>query len=329
VKPREEHRGRKVEPDKAQALAKPRAGPDLAAIYRDAVRSRVLDGRFETWTRAGLLGFALPALEWGGVLAAAAAALRPVDWLFPSARESRMAVWRGLPLENFLAQHLGRELPGDGPKVLPAFPGAVADVARHVASVPGGPAAHLPQAVGAAQAMRLRRESAAVLALCSGAGVDEPDFHVALNFAGVWRAPVVVCVRLEPEERGGFDAAARGAAYGLECLALEGAELDTLPTALAEALGAGKPLLVAIQKPGKEDGGLASLRRRLGNGSRPDEAALTAEAERWCDAAFAAASSARLPAPASLTDRVYGSPPPALGEELAAALGGPVIPEDA
>ncbi|HUB06543.1 MAG TPA: thiamine pyrophosphate-dependent enzyme [Myxococcales bacterium] len=329
MKPREETRGRKAEQGKVQLPAKAAGKPDLAAIYRDAVRSRVLDGCFEAWTRAGLLGFALPALEWGGVLAAATAALQPADWLFPSARESRMAVWRGMPLEIYLAQHLGRELSGDGPKILPAFPGAVADAARRVASVPGGPASHLPQAVGAAQAMKLRKESAAVLAFCSGAAVDEPDFHVALNFAGVWQAPVLVCVRLEPDEQRGFDVAARGAAYGLEGLAVDGAELDALATDLAGALVEGKPRLVAVRKPGAEDGGLASLRRRLGNGSRPDDAALSREAERWCDAALASARAAHLPAPATLADGVYAVPPPALGEELAAALGGPVIPEDA
>ncbi|MHB8417641.1 MAG: thiamine pyrophosphate-dependent enzyme [Myxococcales bacterium] len=291
------------------------------------MRSRVLDDRFEGWIRAGWLGFSLPALHWGGVLAAAAAALRPDDWLFPAAREARMALWRGLPLSAFLAQQLGRELPGDG-RLLPAFPGAIADLERRVASIPAGPASHLPQAVGAAQAARLRKAGGAVLALCSGAAVDEPDFHVALNFAGVWRAPVVFGVRLEPEEAASFDAPARASAYGIEGAVAEGSDLAALSTSVAAALAGGKPLLLAVRRPSGDDGGLASLRRHLGNGSRPDDAALAVEAERWCDEAMEAARAAKLPAPTRLTEGVYATAPAELGEELAIALGRAPISED-
>ncbi len=322
----------RAESQRRAAAAKPQApaktGPDLLEVYRNAVRSRVLDQRLEAWAETGLIDFALPALEWGGVLAAAAAALRPGDWLFPSAREARMALWRGLPLDLFLAQQLGRELAGDGAKVLPAFPGLIADPARRVASVPAGPAAHLPQAVGAAQAARLRKEGSAVLAVCSGAAADEPDFHVALNFAGVWRVPFVLCVRLEPGEEERFDAASRAAAYGIEGTPVDGAELDGVALAVADALAAGEPRLLAVRRP-REDGGLSSLRQRLRNGARPDDVTLAAEAERWCDEAMAAARVARLPPPGTLIEGVYASPPPTLEDELAVALGAPAIREDA
>src|SRR5262249_34669936 len=49
----------------------------------------------------------------------------------------------------------------------------------------------LPQAVGAAYAARLRRTGDVVIAYLGDGATSEGDFHVAMNFAGVWKAPVV------------------------------------------------------------------------------------------------------------------------------------------
>src|ERR1700677_1296495 len=109
MKPRGETRSRPPEQRAVPTHAPPHASQQLAEIYRNTVRSRCLDERMASWAKAGQLGFHLPALEWGGPLAAVAAALEPEDWLFPGPREARMALWRGLELPAFLAQHLGLE----------------------------------------------------------------------------------------------------------------------------------------------------------------------------------------------------------------------------
>jgi len=52
----------------------------------------------------------------------------------------------------------------------------------------------LPQAVGAAWAMRARKTGAVSVAFLGDGATSEGDFHAAMNFAGVWRVPCVfVC----------------------------------------------------------------------------------------------------------------------------------------
>lgn len=296
--------------------------PALAGIYRNTVRSRCLDERMGTWAKAGQLGFYLPALEWGGPLAAAAAALGPEDWLFPGAREARMALWRGLGLPTFLAQHLGVEPPeaDPGPYYLPTLPGGIADVAHRIASIPGGPAAHLPHAVGAAWAAAHRKEKGCAVAICSAAALDSQDFHVACNFAGVWRSPVVFLVREDREDAATVEVEARAAAYGLAAARVKRNNLEGLWTTVQEALKRGRSgagaTLVDIEQPG-EDGGLGGLRKKLDNGSRPDDAALEAEAFAWCDQAWIAARAGARPGVERIVESVYAGVERHLVEELA------------
>ena len=52
----------------------------------------------------------------------------------------------------------------------------------------------LPQAVGAAWAAKLKKEDTVVMAYLGDGATSSSDFHVAMNFAGVFKAPVVfVC----------------------------------------------------------------------------------------------------------------------------------------
>ncbi|MBB0247342.1 pyruvate dehydrogenase (acetyl-transferring) E1 component subunit alpha, partial [Streptomyces alkaliphilus] len=56
-------------------------------------------------------------------------------------------------------------------------------------------ATQLPHAVGLARAARLRGDDVVALAMVGDGGTSEGDFHEALNFAAVWRAPVVFLVQ--------------------------------------------------------------------------------------------------------------------------------------
>jgi TPP-dependent pyruvate/acetoin dehydrogenase alpha subunit len=286
-----------------------------------------------SWAKAGQLGFHLPALEWGGPLAAVAAALEPEDWLFPGEREARMALWRGLELPAFLAQHLGLELAGAG--YLPTLPGGIADLAHRVASVPGGPAAHLPHAVGAAFAAVYRKEHVGAVAVCSAAALDSPDFHVACNFAGVWRVPVVFVVRGNREDAAAADLEARAAAYGLAAVHASGQDLEAVWKAVREALERGRAgagaTLVEIAQPDDSSGasGLSGLRKKLDNGSRPDDAALESEAFAWCDESWATAHTGARPGMERLVASVYAGPERHLAEQLADLIQAPTrLPED-
>ncbi len=186
--------------------------------------------------------------------------------------------------------------------------------------MPGGPAAHLPHAVGAAFAEAYRGGRGCAVAICSAAALDSPDFHVACNFAGVWRAPVLFLVRGDRQDAAAIDVEARAAAYGLTAARASGSDLEAVWTMSREALKRGRAgggaTLLEIGQP-EAVGGLDGLRKKLDNGSRPDDAALEREAFGWCDRAWEAARASARPGIERLVASVFAGPERHLTAELA------------
>ncbi|MHB1845952.1 MAG: thiamine pyrophosphate-dependent enzyme [Deltaproteobacteria bacterium] len=278
--------------------------PQQERLAREALRQVALDSRIERWAAQGLLPYPLLAGEWGPTLAAIGLALHPEDWLFPALREARAALVRGMPVEAYLAQALGLSIFNGA--ALPTLPGAISDVSHRVASVAGGSGAHLPHAVGAAMAARLRKVAEVALALCGEAAVASPDFHVACNFAGVFRAPALVCVRLEAGST--FDVEARAAAYGLTAARLDCSEPERLHAELSAIVertrGGGGAALLALTSPGPAEAVARGLCQRLGL----DWKAELGRLDQLLDVAFEAARAGGRAAADALTANVFASP---------------------
>ncbi|WP_041840927.1 pyruvate dehydrogenase (acetyl-transferring) E1 component subunit alpha [Actinoplanes friuliensis] len=114
---------------------------------------------------------------------AAAQVLTGDDWLFPTYRDTVAAVGRGVdPVEALTL------LKGDWHCGYDPYDHKVAPHATPLAT-------QLPHAVGVAHAARLRGEPTVVMAMCGDGGTSEGDFHEALNFAAVLKAPVVFFVQ--------------------------------------------------------------------------------------------------------------------------------------
>jgi 2-oxoisovalerate dehydrogenase E1 component alpha subunit len=170
------------------ALAPP---PGYAAppdeLLRDAYRRMVLGRRFDTQatalTRQGRLAVypssrGQEACQVGGVLA-----LRADDWLFPTYRDSVALVARGVDPVEVLTLLRGDWHCGYDPAALRVAPQCTPL------------ATQAPHAVGMADALRRRGTDGVVLAFTGDGGTSEGDFHEALNFAAVLRAPVVFLVQ--------------------------------------------------------------------------------------------------------------------------------------
>src|SRR4029079_9352270 len=50
----------------------------------------------------------------------------------------------------------------------------------------------IPQAVGAAWAMKKEKKPAIVVGFCGDGATSQPDFHAAMTFAAAFKAPVVI-----------------------------------------------------------------------------------------------------------------------------------------
>jgi TPP-dependent pyruvate/acetoin dehydrogenase alpha subunit len=103
---------------------------------------------------------------------------------------------------------------------------------------------HLPHAVGAAFAMKERGEDTAALVSFGDGGTSSVGFHSAMNFAGVWKAPVVfLCqnnqwaISCPSEEQTASESyAIKGVAYGVPGVVVDGNDLLAVRKAVLAAL---------------------------------------------------------------------------------------------
>jgi len=179
--------------DDQGAVADPALVPSLAAdewlrIYRGMLTIRTMDERLFGMQRQGRIGFYGEARGQEAAVIGSVAALDEQDWVLPALREAGAAIYRGLPLRSYVAQIFGNaDDPGLGHQ-LPCHPGTRAS--RYV-TMSSCIATQLPHAVGVAWAARISGDRAVALGYMGDGATSEADFHVALNFAGVHRLPVV------------------------------------------------------------------------------------------------------------------------------------------
>src|SRR6185503_13164456 len=77
----------------------------LALRFLEAMLfQRALDQRMLNLQRQGRIGFYGTARGQEGAAIGTGAAFEPGDWVFPALREGAVALWRGMPLEHYVAQ---------------------------------------------------------------------------------------------------------------------------------------------------------------------------------------------------------------------------------
>ena len=164
---------------------------DAARLYRGMMLERILDNRMLALQRQGRIGFYGPSIGQEAAIVGAAMAMEPDDWIVPQYREPGAALIRGMPLKDLICQFMSNS--GDPAKGR-QMPCHYVYAKGHYLSISSPVGTQIPHAMGIAWAMKLRKERAAVLVYFGDGATSTPDFHVAMNFAGVYRAPCVfVC----------------------------------------------------------------------------------------------------------------------------------------
>ncbi|MFD9428902.1 MULTISPECIES: thiamine pyrophosphate-dependent enzyme [unclassified Streptomyces] len=176
-------------PDRSpvRIIGTPRAAavrPALArSLHRRLVVGRGFNEQASTSARQGRLAVYPSSTGQEACQVAAASALRSTDWLFPTYRGTLAVHLRGTPADETLALLHGAVHSGYDP-----WRWRTAPLCTPLAT-------HLPHAVGLAHAARLRGDDMVALSLAGDGATSEGDFHEALTFAGVLRAPVVFLVQ--------------------------------------------------------------------------------------------------------------------------------------
>lgn len=155
----------------------------LVDAYRRMVIGRRFDAQATALTKQGRLAVypsshGQEACQVGGVLA-----LRPTDWLFPTYRDSMALITRDIDPVEALTLLRGDWHCGYDPKV------------HHTAPQCTPLATQTPHAVGLAYAAKRRGEDTVAMVFVGDGGTSEGDFHEGLNFAAVYRAPVVFLIQ--------------------------------------------------------------------------------------------------------------------------------------
>src|SRR5919206_3943185 len=228
----------------------------LLRLYREMVRLRTLDERMMTLQRQGRVGFYGACTGQEAATLASAIALEPSDWIFPALREAGAMLLRGFPLVPYLCQVFGNS--GDETKGR-QMPSHMASRRVNQVSWSSCIGTQLPQAVGAAMAARLRGDDTVVAAYMGDGATSSADFHVALNFAGVFRAPVVfVCqnnhwaISVPTQKQTASESIAlKASAYGFEGVKVDGNDAEevyvAVKAAVDKARGGGGPTLVECE----------------------------------------------------------------------------------
>lgn len=161
---------------------------DLRELYRLMLRQRLLDDLMLTLQRQGRIGFYGPATGQEAAVFGSGKALAPGDWVLPALREGGVALMRGYPLRDYLAQCFGNALDLTHGRQMPCHYGSRAQNQPTLSSVIG---TQLPHAAGVAWAMKLKRADTIAIGYLGDGATSENDFHTALDFAGRFTLPVV------------------------------------------------------------------------------------------------------------------------------------------
>jgi len=207
----------------------PRLSPDvLRRMLRAMVLTRAFDDRMFRAQRQGKTSFYMKSLGEEAVSIGAAFALQRDDMCFPSYRQQGILIgrdWDLVDMMNQIYSNKGDRLKG---RQLPIMYSAK-DASFF--SISGNLTTQVPQAVGWAMASAARGDTRIAASWCGEGSTAEGDFHAALTFATVYRAPVVLNVvnnQWAISSFAGFAGAesttfaARAVGYGIAGLRIDG-----------------------------------------------------------------------------------------------------------
>ena len=224
-----------------------RNAPNLVALYRWMALMRAYDAKAIALQRTGQIGTFASLLGHEAVNAGVASAMERDDVFLMTYRENGAQLMRGVTLKEMLLYWGGDERGSDFSGPRKDFPICITI------------AAHAPHAVGAAYAMKLRRERRAAVCMLGDGATSKGDFYEAINAAGTWKLPVVFAVTNNQwaisvpraKQSAAQTLAQKAIAAGIEGLQVDGNDVIAVRHGMDEALnrarsGGGPTLIEAL-----------------------------------------------------------------------------------
>ncbi len=228
---------------------------DLRRLYEKMLLVRVLDERMMRLQRQGRLGFYMKSLGEEATHFTVYP-LRDSDWVLPSYREPGAWLWRGYSLEDYINQLYGNAADKLKGRQMPVHHSASA---LNIVSISSPVGTQIPQAAGVAHAAKISGKDDVAMTYFGEGTTSTGEFHVGLNFAGVYKAPVVFVCRNNgwaisvprAQQTAATSFAAKAIGYGMPGVQVDGNDLLAVIQVATEAVeraraGEGPTLIEAL-----------------------------------------------------------------------------------
>jgi pyruvate dehydrogenase E1 component alpha subunit len=214
---------------------------EIIQAYHNMVLTRILDEKLIALQRQGRMGTYVScsgqeASQVGTVLALS----KDKDWIFPMYRDMGMIIQAGVSLKQLMNRMLGNS---EDEALGRDLPNLFAWKEKRIVSFAAPIASHVPLATGFAMAAKLKMDDAICVATFGDGATSSAEFHVAMNFAGVYKAPVVfICENNQyaisvpvSQQTASQSIAVKAVAYGFEGVRVDGNDLLAVYSAVKKA----------------------------------------------------------------------------------------------
>ncbi len=155
----------------------------LLKNYKDMLFARIADLQTISYQRQGRIFTYPPNYGQEAIAAAVGALIKDEDWLVPAFREMGAMLAKGVTLKELYLYFMGYE---DGSKF---------ENAKFTLPISVPISSQLLHAAGIGYSVKYNKEDKVVFAFVGDGGTSEGDFHEAINFAGVWKVPVIFIIQ--------------------------------------------------------------------------------------------------------------------------------------
>ncbi|XP_055853948.1 2-oxoisovalerate dehydrogenase subunit alpha, mitochondrial [Episyrphus balteatus] len=225
----------------------------IQKMFRDMVLLNTMDKILYESQRQGRISFYMTNYGEEATHIGSAAALEQRDLIYGQYREAGVLVWRGFTISQFIDQCYGNVDDAGRGKQMPVHYGSRE---LNFVTLSSPLATQMPQAVGAAYAMKRQNNDTCVVCYFGEGAASEGDAHAAFNFAATLDCPVILFCRNNgfaistpsSEQYKGDGIAARGPAYGIATIRVDGTDVFAVYNATKLAreyvLKENKPILI-------------------------------------------------------------------------------------
>ena len=219
----------------------------IIQAYKSMLFARVADNMAVSYQRQGRMYTYPPILGQEAIQIAAGVIIREEDWLAPAFRELAIMMAKGVTLKEIFLYYMGNEQGSNFSK------------ANHVLPICVPIGSQLLHATGIGYSIKYQKKDEVVFTYVGDGGTSEGDFSEALNFAGVWKVPVIFTIQNNqyaisvPVKRqtNSVNLAVKAIAFGVPGIKVDGNDFFAMYVAYKEAFnharaGNGPTLIEAL-----------------------------------------------------------------------------------